>query len=67
MSHCRDCKHWCPNGARDPGYTWNNVLPERACNRPNLGGALFSGSNDGGGADVITEADFGCVQFEAKE
>ena len=67
MNHCRECKHWRPHGERSPGYQYNDLLPEGACNRPNLDGGLFSASNDDGGADVITEPDFGCIQFEAKE
>lgn len=62
IGHCKDCKHWDKYR-----YPMKDSEPVGECQREHLPGALFSAQGYENSAALVTNFDFGCIQFEAKQ
>ncbi len=78
MGRCRDCKHWGDPGVEAYSEAADDyiALPQRKClavphltklEQAVLTTAPFVIDGEGYAASLRTPADFGCVQFEAKQ
>ena len=71
MNHCRDCRWWeqaiyLPPSI-DPRLGYGECAKARARGDIQEGTLAFAFESNFWSADLITAADFGCVQFEVRE
>lgn len=64
MGHCRDCRWWETSGSRSWGSCELAASVEGHDQHPESLATAHDGENYG--AELVTSADFGCVQFAAK-
>lgn len=71
---CRNCKHWTIGNYKNTNYYPEDLPPDRwyidgVCTRLGRGIIITTyGGWEGSGVDYIeTDANFGCVLFEARE